>query len=457
MKQMLKCKNRYFNSAWQGMDSSQEKMIQKKGNRSMIKLPKEVNHIMKVLESKQFKVYAVGGCVRDSLMGLSPSDWDLATNARLEDLKKAFPNGQVISEKYSVIRMDYTDGEEDQDGIIIDIATFCKGGGYLDGKRQDEVVFADTIEEDLKDRDFTINAIADNPSGSIVDPYDGRADLKARLIRTIGDPSTRFAENPIRMLRGVRIAAEYNFDLHKATYEAMAQLGPTLSKSAPDQIRDEFCSLISGAYAGKGLRMLEAGNLMEAIVGKEAMSLNRSQIGEFHTLCDNIHKTMAVTERRLGLFYLCFGKKKGLKAILRLPYNNKTLQHLTDALTLLDDIYFVRTFATFKKFLAKNGMERYEYLHNLSKAQRITYDLTDARIIARNEVLKELLYSGNPIYIEDLAINGEDLIQAGIVKGPKVDEMLLMLTDVVHRRPRDNTKQVLLTYAKKFSKKQMGS
>jgi tRNA nucleotidyltransferase (CCA-adding enzyme) len=418
----------------------------------MIKLPKEVNQIMKALENKQFKVYAVGGCVRDSLMGLSPSDWDLATNARLDDLKKTFPNAQVISEKYSIIRMDFTAGEEDEDGIIVDIATFRKKGEYLNGRRTDDVVFVDTIEEDLKHRDFTINAIADNPSCSIVDPYEGRADIKAKLIRTIGDPATRFAENPIRMLQGIRIAAEYNFDLHKATFEAMVPLGPTLSKAGPDRIRDEFCGLISGRYAGKGLRMLEAGNLMEAIVGKEAMVLNRSQIGAFHTLCDNIHKTLDVTLRRLGLFYLCFGKKKGLKAIQMLHYDNNTLQHLTDALTLLDDIYFVRTFATFKKFLAKYGMERYEYLHNLSKAQRIVYELTDARIIARNEVMKELLNSGHPIFIEDLAVDGEDLIQAGIPKGPKVGEMLLMLTDVVHRRPRENTKEVLLTYAKKFSK-----
>ncbi len=418
----------------------------------MIKLPKEVNHIMKALENKQFKVYAVGECVRDSLMGLSPSDWDLATNARLEDLKKTFPNAQVINEKESIIRMDFTDSEEDQDGIIVDIATFRKEGGSLDGKRTDDVIFADTIEEDLERRDFTINAIADNPSGSIVDPYEGRADVKAKLIRTIGDPETQFREKPIRMLRAVRIAAEYNFNLHKATFEAMIQLGPSLIKVAPEQRRDDFCRLISGSYAGKGLRMLEAGNLMETIVGKDAMVLNRSQIREFHVLCDNIHKTMDVTLRRLGLFYLCFGKKKGLKAIQMLHYDNNTLQHLTDALTLLDDIYFVRTFATFKKFLAKYGMERYEYLHSLSKAQRIVHELTDARIIARNEVMKELLNSGHPIYIEDLAVNGEDLIQAGITTEPKVGEMLLMLTDVVHRRPHQNTKEVLLTYAKKFSK-----
>jgi tRNA nucleotidyltransferase (CCA-adding enzyme) len=417
----------------------------------MIKLPKEVNQLMKALESKGFKVYAVGGCVRDSLLGLSPSDWDLATNARLGDLIKTFPNGQVVSEKHGIIRMDFTASEEDQEGIIVDIATFRKESAGSDGKKTDEVVFADTIEEDLRRRDFTINAIADNPSGSIVDPYEGRADLKAKVIRTIGDPATRFTEDPILMLIGVRLASEYNFNLHEDTLEAMAQLGSMLSKVRPNQIRDEFCGLISAPYAGKGLRLLDTCKMLEAIVGKEALSLSRSQVGEFQVLCSNIHKTMPVTLRRLGLFYLCFGKKKGLKAIQLLHYDKETLLHLTDALTMMEDIYFITTFAAFKKFLAKYGMERYEYLHNLSKAQRIVYDLTDARIIARNEVMKELQYSGHPIYIEDLAVNGDDLIQIGIPKGPKVEEMLSMLTDVVHLRPHENTKKDLLAYAKKFS------
>lgn len=417
----------------------------------MIKLPKEINQIMKALESKQFKVYAVGGCVRDSLLGMSPLDWDIATNARLDDLTKIFPSAQVLNEKCSIIRMDFTVGDGDQEGIIADIATFRKKGDESDLGNSGEVVFADTIEEDLGRRDFTINAIADNPSGSIVDPYDGRADLKAKLIRTIGDPSEQFSKYPIHMLKAVRLVADYNFTLQQDVVEAMTTLGSTLSKAGTAQIREEFCGLITGAYAGKGLWALETSNLLEAIVGKEAMAQNRTQIKEFQTLCRFIHKTRQVTDRRLGLFYLCFGKKKGIEAIRRLRYDKETEQHLTDALTLLEDIYFLTTFASFKKFLAKYGMERYEYLHNLSKAQRIVYDLTDARIVARNEVMKELQYSGHPIYVEDLAVNGDDLIEMGIPKGSKVDEMLLMLADVVHQRPHENTKKDLLAYARKFS------
>lgn len=417
----------------------------------MIKLPKEINQIMKALENKQFTVYAVGGCVRDSLLGLSPLDWDIATNARLEDLTNIFPNAQVLNEKYSIIRMDFTSGDEDLDGIIVDIATFRKAGDESDDRNTGEVAFADTIEEDLKRRDFTINAMADNPSGSIVDPYDGRVDLKAKLIRTLGDPSEQFAKYPIHMLKAVRLVADYNFVLHEDLSDAMAKLGPTLSKAGTAGIREEFCGLVTGAYAGKGLWLLESSNLLEAIVGKQAMNRNRTQMNEFQTLCRFIHKTMQVTDRRLGLFYLCFGKKKGLEAVRRLCYDKATEQHLTDALTLIEDIYFLTTFASFKKFLAKYGMERYEYLHNLSKAQRIVYDLTDARIIARNEVMKELKYSGHPVYVEDLAVNGDDLIQIGIPKGPKVDEMLLMLADVVHQRPHENTKKDLLAYARKFS------
>ena len=196
----------------------------------MIKLPKEVNNIIKALEKKGFSAYAVGGCVRDSLTGQQPIDWDLATNAELKDMKKIFPAAKVISEKYSVIRIDHTK-EGDDDGIIADVATFRKEGPYSDKRRPDSVEFVQSIEEDLKRRDFTVNAIADNPSGKIVDPFEGRKDIENRLIRTVGEPMERFSEDPLRMIRAVRVAGELDFDIHKKTYEAIVANSGLLSEA----------------------------------------------------------------------------------------------------------------------------------------------------------------------------------------------------------------------------------
>lgn len=418
----------------------------------MIRIPKEISKIMRTLEEGGHSVYAVGGCVRDSLLGEKPLDWDLATSADLETMKRLFPDATVLSGEYHVIRLDYSRGDEDDAGVIADIARYRKEGTYPDGRRPGSVEFVDTVEEDLGRRDFTINAIAINPSRSVVDPFGGRDDLSARQICSVGDPEVRFAENPIRMLRAIRLAAECGFTLHQTVVSAISKLAPELQKAGPDRIREEFLRIIVAPNAGKGLRLLEKSGLMAAIVGKDALRLGNRQISEFETLCDNIDKTQPVVERRLGLFYIIFGKKKGLEAMERLNFNNKTRQHLTDALTLLEDLYFLRTFVTLKGFLAKVGMERYEYLHNLSKAQRLVYGYSEHRILVRYELMKEIKTSGHPIFIEDLAVNGDDLLAEGIAQGEKIGQILLMLTDLVHRSPKLNTRDQLLSHARKYAK-----
>ena len=422
----------------------------------MIKLPKEVNNIIKALEKKGFSAYAVGGCVRDSLTGQQPIDWDLATNAELKDMKKIFPAAKVISEKYSVIRIDHTK-EGDDDGIIADVATFRKEGPYSDKRRPDSVEFVQSIEEDLKRRDFTVNAIADNPSGKIVDPFEGRKDIENRLIRTVGEPMERFSEDPLRMIRAVRVAAELDFDIHKKTYEAIVANSGLLSEANIKKIREEFERIITSPNAGKGLRMLAGADLMPAIIGDVAAKLNRRQMQQFSTLCDNIDKTKPVLKRRLGLFYTCFEEKKGMQAIEMLDYDEKTKESLKDALLMMEKLHFLRTGVDLKAFLVKYGPKRYEYLDNLSKAQRIVYDLGDAKIISRHELLKMIKDNNEPIYIEDLAVNGEDIIKAGIAEGEQVGRLLLMLTDIVHKKPKDNNKKTLLKYARKFNKNKLAA
>ena len=422
----------------------------------MIKLPKEVNNIIKALEKKGFSAYAVGGCVRDSLTGQQPIDWDLATNAESKDMKAIFPEAKVISEKYSVIRIDHTK-DDDDDGIIADVATFRKEGPYSDKRRPDSVEFVQSIEEDLKRRDFTVNAIADNPSGKIVDPFEGRKDIENRLIRTVGDPIERFSEDPLRMIRAVRVAAELDFDIHKKTYEAIVANAGLLSKANIKKIREEFERIITAPNAGKGLRMLAGADLMPAIIGDVAAKLNRRQMQQFSTLCDNIDKTKPVLKRRLGLFYTCFEEKKGMQAIEILDYDEKTKESLKDALLMMEKLHFLRTGVDLKAFLVKYGPERYEYLDNLSKAQRIVYDLGDAKIISRHELLKMIKDNNEPIYIEDLAIKGDDIIKAGIAEGEQVGHLLLMLTDIVHKKPKDNNKKTLLKYARKFNKNKLAA
>jgi len=415
----------------------------------VIKLPEEINDIMKALAERGFRSYAVGGCVRDSIMGHRPLDWDIASNARLEDLKAIFPQAEVISEKYSVVRLDHS--KCDDEGIIADIATFRKESGYSDARHPDEVEFVDDIQEDLKRRDFTVNAVAENPAEAVTDPFGGREDINAGIIRTVGDPSVRFAEDPIRMMRAVRIAAENDFDIKKNTYEAMLENAGRLIRANKGRIREELERMITAPYAGKGLRMLAGADMIPAVIGEQAVRLNRRQMERFSTLCDNIDKTKPVLLRRLGLFYSCFEEKKGLEAVKVLDYDKKTRQHLTDALILMEKLHFLRTGVELKRFLAEYGQERYEYLDNLAKAQRIVYDLDGAEIVARYEIMKDIKLRKEPIYTGDLAISGSDIVKEGIAEGEKVGQLLMLLTDVVHVKPDDNSRGVLLEYARRFS------
>jgi len=419
----------------------------------MIKLPKEVSRIMKTLESKGYEVYAVGGCVRDSLLGKNPLDFDLATNAALDEMKALFPEAKVISEKYSVIRFDYCNQNNEDEGIIVDLAAFRIDGEYSDYRRPDEVIFTDSIEEDLTRRDFTVNAMADNPQKTLLDPYGGRDDLKKKLICTVGDPQIRFREDPLRMLRAVRFAAQLDFDLHKSTYEAVSECSDLLEHISKDAIRSEFEKIIVTENTGKGLQLLANCGLMSHIVGEDiAGKLNRREMDNLQGLIDGIDNTFRVLERRLGVFYSCFENKRAEQAVEFLGFDNKTKEMMLDAIHLRDTIFFFSNEVDLKDFLARYGRERYDYLHNLAKASCLIYDRSNIKIQSRNLMMKKIEDAGDPIYVEDLAINGQDIINEGIAEGKKVGELLLMLTDVVHRKPKENTREALLGYARKYSK-----
>lgn len=412
----------------------------------MIKLPKEVSKVIKTLEGAGYETYAVGGCVRDSLLGIPPSDWDLATSALAEDVVRLVEGAKVYSEKFSVCRITFEEG-------TVDIATFRKEGAYSDHRRPDEVEFITSIEEDLKRRDFTVNAIADNPERPIVDPFGGRDDLKERLIRTVGDAAIRFEEDPLRMLRAIRLAAELDFDLHKSVYQGILEKNHLISGLSTDRIRGEFEKILVAKNAGKGLRMLAGADLMKFIVGEErSEKMSKRELEKFNTVMENIDKTMPVLDRRLGIFYTVFEEARGLKAIKQLAYDGDMEQKLTDAMTLLPLLYFLSNKYDFKCFLIKYGLARYEYLNTLSKAQRIVYDHDDIKILGRKHIYEDILEFKEPIFIEDLAINGDDLLEAGIADGEKIGQILLMLVDVVHMKPNLNTREELMGYARRFSK-----
>ena len=415
-------------------------------------MPEEISEIIKAVEAGGFDAFAVGGAVRDSLLGETPLDWDLATNAAPDALAEIFPDAEMTDSKFGVIKLEIkSEVKPEATGFLIDIARFRVDGNYSDHRRPDGVIFVDHIEDDLKRRDFTVNAIAYNPGKGFIDPFDGRQDIQEKLIRVVGDPLVRFEEDPLRMMRAARFAAETGFDIHKKTYKAILQKGALLEKISADRIRQEFEKLIVAKFAGKGLKMLHSLGLMPVIVGELAEEMTSREMTDFDTLAENIDKTKRIKDRRLGLFYLCFERKGALAAVRRLKFDSKMTGKLEDALNHLESMCFLADKFEIKQFIAKIGPDRYEYLDGLSKAQRIVYDLQEHKILGRYYLLQDMEANKEPMFISDLKIDGNDIIENGIAEGEKVGEILGMLLDLVHKEPKRNTKEELLRYAEQYA------
>ena len=416
----------------------------------MIKLPKEVSKIMKTLTDAKQEAFVVGDCVRDALLGRKPFGWDIATNAPLDKLQELFPEAQVHSRKYSILRMEFIEEHYDdegkcagEDGIIVDSGTYRRGG----------LNFSDKIDDEVARRAFTINAIADNPY-KIVDPYNGREDIKKRLIRTTRPAEEIFREDPIQMMKAIYYAAELDFDLTKDVFGAIANNYRLLESVSVDKIRDEFTETITASHGGKGLSLIMDTGILNIILGDDVVAkLTRREKSDLMVLSQNIDRTHQVPERRLGLFYTCISRKKAMPSIEKLNFDSVTYQHLIDAVRDMAKLYFTVQPAELKRFIYERGWERYQYLANLEKAQRIVFDYhSDTKIKSKMYMIDEFKRKGEAVFVEDLAIDANDLIEAGICTTDNAGKMLAMLVETIHVKPELNEYKELLKLAKKYKK-----
>ena len=271
--------------------------------------------------------------------------------------------------------------------------------------------------------------------------------IEEKQIKIVGDPLVRFTEDPLLILQAVRAAAEEGLPLHKATKDAIPEKRELLKTIDISGIRQEFEKIITAEFAGKGLKMLLNARLMQYIIGDLADYMTKWSVKQLAILAENIDKTKRIKERRLGLFYLCFEKKQAFEAINLLKYDIETRTRLTDALNHLDALNFLATKEELKRFLSRRGRESYEYLDGLSKAQRIVYDLHESKILSRQYLMQLIQNNDEPIYLEDLSIDKNDIIENGIATGGKADQILEELLDLVHRQPGLNSKKTLLKSA----------
>lgn len=205
-------------------------------------IPKEVTHVTESLEKAGFEAYLVGGCVRDLLLGHKPNDWDVATNANPEQIQSIFEKTFYENDYGTVGVVNEETGEESLK--VIEVTPYRKESGYSNARHPDSVEFGTSLEEDLKRRDFTVNAVALKVSGETVDPFGGRDDLERKVIKAVGEPRERFAEDALRMMRAIRLSAQLNFALDERTAAAIQENAGNLGRISKERIRDEFTKIL---------------------------------------------------------------------------------------------------------------------------------------------------------------------------------------------------------------------
>ncbi|OGZ99215.1 MAG: hypothetical protein A3G49_05600 [Candidatus Sungbacteria bacterium RIFCSPLOWO2_12_FULL_41_11] len=244
-----------------------------------MKIPKEISEVAEKLQAQGFQAYVVGGCARDLLLGIKPADWDITTDAKPEEIQKIFPDSFYANQFLTVtVRTD----AEDETVKEVEITTFRAEGRYTDKRHPDEVRFAETLEEDLSRRDFTINAIALEATSdkrqatsnmshvpclmSLIDPFDGQADLEKKLIRAVGEAEKRFEEDALRMLRAARFASHFGFFIEEKTLEAIKNNAGWLQAISKERIRDEFIKIVASKNAKEGMELLRETGILKHIV-----------------------------------------------------------------------------------------------------------------------------------------------------------------------------------------------
>jgi poly(A) polymerase len=257
--------------------------------------------IVRTLRERGHQAYLVGGCVRDLVLGREPTDYDVASDALPEDVMRIFPKTWAVGAQFGVVLIPMeSDGAEPQtEGVrVVEVATFRSDVGYSDGRHPDRVEFSNTAKEDVQRRDFTINGLLMDPlNGKVLDYVDGRADIEAKIIRTIGEPQRRFGEDKLRMLRAVRFAARFDYRIEPTTFAAIRELAPQIHQVSRERIRDEILKMLTEGRARRAFELLDETGLLHEVLPDVEKMKGVEQPPQFHPEGDVWVHTLMLLEQ----------------------------------------------------------------------------------------------------------------------------------------------------------------
>ncbi len=429
--------------------------------------PEQVKTALRRLHASGFEAFAVGGCVRDCLLGKTPYDWDITTSARPEETEQVFSDFRILETgmKHGTVTVLL-------DGTALEITTYRIDGVYLDARRPESVSFSTHIQDDLARRDFTVNTLCWNEELGVLDLFGGIADLKSGILRTVGDADKRFCEDALRILRGIRFASTLGFQIEETTAESILRNRHLLTKIAAERIRVEFGKLLCGKNAAAVLEQYHA--VIEVFIPELAALVGCAQNTPYHCY-DVFHHTLAALENiepteelRLCMFFHDFGKPacrktdangrdhfKGHEAVgaqmaepilRRLRYDRKTIEKVTK-LIRMHDTKSPKTKIQAKHLLSEIGEENYRALMQIKRADtrgKANPYAIDEKLAHMEMFLSEILQNGECYSLPQLAVNGDDLLAAGIPSGKALRSVLESLLDAVIEERCPNEKAALL-------------
>ncbi len=433
-----------------------------------IQLPDKVHHIINTLEEAGYEAYAVGGCVRDSILGRKPDDWDITTSAKPEEIKRLFPRTVDTGIKHGTVTV-LLGGEG------FEVTTYRVDGVYEDGRHPSEVTFTASLKEDLKRRDFTINAMAYNARTGLVDLYGGLADIENRVIRCVGIAGERFDEDALRMLRAVRFSAQLSFRIEEATGEAVKALAPNLQKISAERIQVELVKLVTSPNPDYLRTAYELG-ITAQILPEFDLCMETPQRHKHHCYDVGEHILHSMIEvgpdkvLRLGMLFHDIGKPQTLtidpdgtthnkrhpfegekitrKVMRRLKFDNDTTDKVTK-LVLYHDYDIAPTEAGVRRAINRMGEDIFSMIFTVRRADiaaQSDYMREEklAKVAYIEKLYSEILARKDAVTLKDLAISGNDLIAEGMPPGRQIGETLSALLERVLDDPSLNTREILL-------------
>ena len=399
--------------------------------------------VCRILQEANYQAFIVGGCVRDLLLGQKPKDWDICTNAQPTDVIRLFPKTIPTGLQHGTITVCMAEGVENH----FEVTTFRWEGKYTDGRRPDSVVFVQDVKEDLARRDLTINAMAYDPlKRQLVDPYGGQQDLQKGFIQAVGDPTARFQEDGLRIMRVARFAARFGYHVGLTTLEGMKSSLETLKKVSKERISDELSKTLMAAYPSLGLHILQESGALD--IACPLLS------GRQLPMLDKQNACSGELETRLAFLYNKINILEVEKELNRLKFSNKEIKKVILLHKVLDLFYTTQ--------MRQNGPQgdyAYRYFMGFIKNEAIeTPESTLREFVALATALGEPLnallekYRNEPaIGRKDMNLNGDDLLATGMKPGPQIKQILDRCYVEVLQHPENNTKKLLLEKAKKFS------